>query len=250
MKRRQTTLVRFWTVAAVAASILAASSGCSPKVVPALSSLGSSSDEAAKLLARPAQATEFSTLASKLDDLLGEIPKGTTLSASEQASIELAAQRAARLKELARMLGASDDIADAFSKDAVELVTGSLLQNPSKAFREHLDATAQSLLRDTLCSTFAKQASASSGVTPTISPPPGEGRLLTTLAVYDSLKASVSDAHFLLSEASKAADLFGLSNKIVAKASGYVGKLKSTMTAATWQDSGAFHAYMRHCVLK
>ena len=249
MKRRQSRFFRLCTAAIVAAFLLATSAGCSPKVVPALTSLGSSSDEAARLLQRPAGAGEFSTMATKLDELLAKIPEGSSLSASEQASIDLAAQRAARLKELVRMLGASDDIVDAFSKDAVDLVTGSLLLNPSKPFRDHLDATAKSLLKDTLCSTFAEQASAASGVTPTITPPPGGNRPPTTLGVYASLKTSISEARFLLSEANKVVDLFGLSNKIVAKASGYAGQIKSTMTAAEWRNSGAFHAYMKHCVL-
>jgi hypothetical protein len=43
-------------------------------------------------------------------------------------------------------------------------------------------------------------------------------------------------------------DLSGLSSELLDTASGYVSKVKKVMTAATWESSGAFQVYMRHCL--
>ncbi|MFJ5957480.1 hypothetical protein ACIQC5_16175 [Paenarthrobacter sp. NPDC092416] len=254
MKTWRTALLRLLIVVYTSAALLVAGSGCGG-AKSALSGLSSSSDDAAKLLSRSANAAELDSMASKLDTLISEVPKGSGLSASEQAAVDLAAQRTAVLKELARMYGASDDVVGLISKDAVTLVSGSILQTPSKAFREHLDSATQSLLKDTLCSSFADEMSSASGQTWTLAPAPSLPSPVgfqapTQQSVLAELNAGIAAADFQLSAARRVVDLSGLSVKILAKVSGYVGKIKDTMTAAAWNNSGAFHAYLRHCVLK
>lgn len=235
----------------LAALMLALTSCSGGKPVQALANLKSSADEAGNLMARAADPSEFKSLSTKMDDILKEIPEGTALSATEKATVDLAAQRAAALKEVAAMFGVSDEVMSVISKDAVELVSGSMIQQPTQAFRQHMDATAQRLLKSTTCSLFADEMSGP----PTASPSPLPGipspapfQPPTHRSVWEALKGAIAAANYQLDEVNQVVDLAGLSSELLSTATGYVSKVKKAMTAATWESSGAFQAYWRHCL--
>ncbi|MEC3853961.1 hypothetical protein RI444_09520 [Paenarthrobacter sp. AT5] len=221
------------------------------KPVQALANLKSSVDEAGSLLSRAADPSEFKSLSTKIDDMLKGIPEGTSLSASEKATVDAAAQRAAALKQVAAMLGVSDEVMGFISKDAVELVSASLIRTPSQAFRQHLDATARRLLKSTTCSLYADRMSGTSKSSP--SPLPGIPSSApfqppTHITVWEEFRRAITAANYQLDAVNEVMDLSGLSSELLDTASGYVSKVKKVMTAAEWESSGALQVYLRHCL--
>lgn len=55
-------------------------------------------------------------------------------------------------------------------------------------------------------------------------------------------------AGYPLEDVKRIVDLSGLSSRLLDTANGYVGRIKKTMNAASWQNTGALQAYWRHCV--
>ncbi|NUL46997.1 hypothetical protein F7P69_17580 [Cellulosimicrobium funkei] len=217
----------------------------------ALGPLRSGAEDAARLINRSADPAELSSMSTRIDDLLRQAPEATSLSASEQATIRLAAQRSALLKEIVTMLGASDEVIDSISTDAVELVSGSLILQPSRAFKQHLDTVTRRILKDTTCSLIADQYSAlSSGPPSSLQgiPPARQPSHPTQTSTLIALEDTVAAAGYPLEDVKRIVDLSGLSSRLLDAATGYVGRIKKTMNAATWEDAGALQAYWRHCV--
>ena len=206
----------------------------------------SGTDEAVVLMGRAAEPEEYRSLSTKLDGLVAEVPAGA-LSADEQRTLNQATQHAAALKELALMLGASDEAADAISADAVELVTGSLRRESSTDFQQRLNTTAQRLLKDTTCSLFADAMSGESaaqlpdGAFSDLPFPQQE-------SVLQEIKEALAAANYDLGEVEQYANLRGLSIGIISRAKGYVNRIENTLTAVSWENQGAAQAYVRHCL--
>ncbi|WMY78016.1 hypothetical protein [Citricoccus sp. I39-566] len=217
----------------------------------ALAPLRSGAEDAARLIDRTADPAELTNMSTRLDELLRQAPEAASLSASEQATVRLAAQRSALLKAVVTMLGASDEVIESISADAVELVSGSLILQPSRAFKHHLDTVAQRILKDTTCSLIADQYSAlSSGPPSSLQgiPPVRQSPHPTQTSTLTALEDTVAAAGYPLEDVKRIVDLSGLSSRLLDTANGYVGRIKKTMNAASWQDTGALQAYWRHCV--
>ncbi|MCX8453574.1 hypothetical protein OSR35_05510 [Paenarthrobacter ureafaciens] len=161
--------------------------------------------------------------------MLKEVPEGTSLSASEKATVDAAAQRAATLKQVAAMLGVSDEVMSFSSKDAVELVSASLIETPSQAFRQHLDATARRLLKSTTCSLYADGMSgtskSSTSPLPGI-PSSGPSQLPTHKTVREEFRRATATANSQLAAVNEVVDLTGLSSELLDTVAGYVSKVK------------------------
>lgn len=242
---------RFVSSAVLCAVLLAAVTACGgAKSVQAVANLRGVTDEAGVLMGRAADPSDFTVLSQRMDDILKEVPTSSSLSADERAIVDLAARRTAALKELASMLGASDEVMGWISQDAVELVSASMIVQPSTAFRQHLDNTVNRLLKDTSCTMFADAMSASSASPsplPGVSSPASFGPP-TQRGLWADLEDAVAAANYRLDDVNRVVDLAGLSSGILSTATGYVSRVKKTMDAATWESSGALQAYLRHCL--
>lgn len=252
MKHRRLQFFRIASAFLFTLVLLGASSQCSGAVKSALTGVNQSKEEVGRIVIHEESSSALRMRAQELDSARAKVPKDADLSTSEKADLENAAQIAAHLKDMAEMVGVSENIASLISEDAGELVMGSILQRrqPSAALDAHRRKTSESLLRDTMCSQFSSWMSAMKkseaerqrkGFTPLS--PNKEG-------VFTALNQYFGSAQSLIKEANQVFDAGGFSKDILTKANTYIDRLKATMTAASWQNEGAFHAYMRHCVIK
>jgi hypothetical protein len=229
----------------LAAVLIVSLAGCNGLTKELLGRLGSSSDEAGRLLSRATDPGEVSVLATRLDDVLRDIPNNASLSSSERESIAAASQRAETLKELLRMFGVADEVMSSISTDAVQLVTGALVSRPTGTFASFLNKISEKVLKDTLCTALSSEMSSREQAR---TPLPETAQAPSASTTYQSLTEALSDAQISLAAAGRFLDLNRLSSGILSKASSYVDTIKKAMSSAAWQNSGAQQAYWRHCL--
>lgn len=146
------------------------------------------------------------------------------------------------------MLGAADSITALLSQDALLRVRGPLRSRVSTAFEDKMEEATENLLRDAACDTFANEMN-QRAPHPTFTPLPGQIQTRTRTNLYDALVQSVIEANYSLEEVQRYVNLSGLSSQILTTATGYVGKIKKTVTASTWQNGGAARTYLQFCLL-
>jgi hypothetical protein len=205
--------------------------------------LRGATDDAGKVVAKAATPEELRASSTKIDDYLKDVPKGTSLTPEQQAARDLAAQRSDIAKEIADMLGVADRFKALITEDSVFLVTGSTMHDPGPKFRAMLDEAAEKALREATCSIAADEADRQ--LVKPESPLAGSGP-----KPYAELTAAIENADYLVSSAEEFVDIAGLSSNILSTASGYVDKVKQTVSASAWNNGGAFQAYIRFCVLR
>ncbi|MBG0738301.1 hypothetical protein IV500_02495 [Paeniglutamicibacter antarcticus] len=206
----------------------------------ALSRLSSAMDDAGRLVSRAADASELSGASTTLEDILKTAPKGSALNEGERAIVESARQRSAALTEIAGMLGVADEVKGLISADSVTLLRGAFLRQPSEAMQRTMEAAGKAIGKESACAAFANGMDASSPSRTAQSP--------SAAGIYLDLTQAVSDAGYNITEVQRVVDLHGLSSRMLSAAGQYVGKVKKTMTAAAWNNGGAFQAYLRICV--
>lgn len=218
--------------------------------------LSRAADDAARLAKGRGNTSQLNDVSSKIDDLLRRAPENVALSPDERAVLRRAAQQAAIAREIATALGLTDEVKGFISKEAVELVKGfrySSANRLSPALQRHLEEAGISILRDTTCKAFlaAMPQRAASLPSPTAQATPPSYRRATSpsfTSVYRSLETKIKAADSGLSEVTRYVNLSGLTSGVLSKSAGYVGKIKNSMTAATWENAGAMRAYLRLCV--
>jgi hypothetical protein len=240
MNQRQAGPIRLLVL--VLAVFLTCGASCGP-VAKGIEGLSGATDDAGRMVSHAADASELRAASTKLDDYLKDVPSGTSLSPEEQSLVDLATQRSAAFKQIADMLGVADGVKDLISKDSVLLVTGSIRRDPGPEFRSKLDEAAEKILKNTTCSIAADEANRQL-VKPTSSPTASRPN------PYADLTKAVTSANYVVSTVQNYVDLAGLSSSILSKASGYVGKAKGLVTAASWNNGGAFQAYVHMCLLR
>ncbi|MDR7161308.1 hypothetical protein [Arthrobacter sp. BE255] len=124
----------------------------------AFANLGKGTDETVQLATHLEPPVSLNGAAKKLDDLIAKSPT-TNMSAEEQRILDAAKQRSMLLKELASMIGVSDEIAENISEDAVVLVQGSLRRQVTPEFAAQMKQRESALLKDALCSSFSDMMS-------------------------------------------------------------------------------------------
>ena len=227
--------------------------GAADDVVKALSRV---TDDAARQITGRGQAPELNRLSGELDDLLKRAPQGSSLSAVDKAAVQRAAQQAALAREIAKALGVADEITALITKDSVELVKGfrhSWTNRLTPARYQRLEASAQSVLKDTTCQLFLDAMPTRVGPSPS---PLAQATLPSYLPparptfqdVYTKLKTTMEKADAALSTATLYVNLYGLTSALLSKSSGYVSKAKNSMTATSWENAGALRLYMQICV--
>lgn len=239
MKQHQAQAFRL--IVLILAAFVVSGVSCGP-AAKALENLKGASDEAGKIAIQAADPSELRAASTKLDGLMKEVPSGTSMTAEEQSMYDLAGQRAAAYKEIADRLQVPG-LAALISKDSVLLVSGATVQDPGPKFRALLEEAVGNILRDTTCSIAADEANRQ-----LVKPNP----LLPASASdpYTELTKVVTATDNAVSTVQKYVNLSGLSSTIVTKASSYVGMAKKTVSAAAWNNGGAFRTYLRLCVLK
>lgn len=240
---------RFFCVTAVllAGLVVGTTSACKDPE-GAVTALKGAAKEASALLGRQADAAEFSGLSNRLKGMIRDAPDMSGLSSAEKTIVDNAAQDAQALQEVAGMLGVADSIKDLINPDTVLLARGSFRQRPSEAFETKLDKVAAKILKDTTCNTFASEMNVLSSH-PTFTAVPGSVPMQPNTNVYGDLTQALTDTNYAISQVQQYVDLSGLSSRILSTASGYVGKVKKTVTAAAWDNGGAARAYVHACVL-
>lgn len=205
--------------------------------------LRGANDDAGKVLAKTATAEELRAASTKIDDYLKDLPNGTSLTPEQQAARDLAAQRSKIANEIADMLGVADQVKALITEDSVFLVTGSIMHDPGPKFRAMLDEAAEKVLREATCSVAADEADRQLVK-------PESPLAVSRPNPYAELTAAIENAEYLVSSAEEFVNIAGLSRNILPKASGYLDKVKKTVSAAAWNNGGAFQTYIRFCVLR
>lgn len=220
-------------------------------------SLSRVADDAGRLARDKGQAAELNRLSGQLDDLLKRVPASNTLSSADRAAVQRATEQARLARDIAKALGVSDQIAGLISKDSVDIVQASrraLTTGMTPALQLRLQTATQKVLKETTCqlmlSQIPRKTSGLSATAPAGSPSYRPLQPPTALNVYRDLEAQIGQVDQALSEARKYVDLSSAVGKLLTKSSGYVSKVKNTMTAASWDNVGAFRVYMQLCVLK
>jgi hypothetical protein len=244
---------QLWTVRlaafVLAVFLAAATSACGGNPKAAVSALKAAVEEAPVLISRPADPAEFSNLSNRLKAMSHEVTASGGLSDTEQTIVDTATQRAAILQEIAGMLGVPESIKGLFKPDAVLLVRGSFLRKTSSEFEAKLDEAAEKILVDSTCSALFKEMSALS-FHPTVTAQPGESGAPAAQSqdIYAELTQVVTATGNDLSVVQQYVDLSGLSSSILSAATGYVGKVKKTVSVSAWDNGGAARAYLQVCV--
>lgn len=222
--------------------------GGAAEVGSSVQALKGAGEDAMRLLSSEAKPAEYSALSDRLTKMAAEVPDPGGLKADEKEILDTAAQRAQALQEIARMLGVADSVKALFTQDAVTLVRGQLRPLPHSAqFETNLDEAAGKILKEATCDAFANEMNAQNPQ-PTFTPRPGTAPARPGRNVYGELTQAVTDAKTTLDVVQKYVNLSGLSSDILSKAAGYVGMVKKTVTAASWQNGAAAHAYFQVCV--
>ncbi|HSO89739.1 MAG TPA: hypothetical protein VLR70_01170, partial [Arthrobacter sp.] len=245
-------LFRVISLGIIAFFLLAAAADCGQAARAAVSAVAKGSDDTSRVVIHSAEPAELKVAAKSLDDLVSKVPGKGSLSPQELAVVTNAEGRATALREFATLLGVADEVSASITKESWILVRGSLIRGstPSPQFSKYMDDLARELVKDTTCSSFAALMSAQqkqevSEYTPTFTPiQPSEAGVLRVV------QKNLTDMNYLLDEVRWVLDTAGLSSKIVGKAKGYVGKTKSAVSAAAWNNAGATNAYLRLCVFK
>ncbi|MEW9872541.1 hypothetical protein [Arthrobacter sp. HS15c] len=248
MEQKRMTPMRITGIVFLASFLLISVTACGA-IRSAFANLGKGTDETVQLATHLQPPVSLNGAAKKLDDLIAESPT-TNMSAEEQRILDAAKRRSALLKELASMIGVSDEITEYISDDAVVLVEGSLRRKVTPEFAAQMRQRESALLKDALCSSFSDMMSPqdeadAASATKNFTEIPNPDREL-----LDELNRRIEDAGYALGEFNLFVDLKGLSSASMTRVEGYLDALQDTMSAATWESSGAFNAYMRHCVLK
>ncbi|MDN4644249.1 hypothetical protein [Arthrobacter sp. PsM3] len=243
-------LVRAISLSVVALFLLAGASDCGQAIKSAIAAVGKGSDDAAKVVVHSAQPSELNSAAKNLDDLVAKVPERGSLSPQELKIIANAEDRAAAFREFATLLGVSDGVSSSITSESWILVRGSLIggSHPSDAFVAYMDNLVKGLVKDTTCSSFAALMSAQQTQ--------DVAQYTTTFTRIQPSEAGVrkgvedhlTTAGYMLEEVRWFLDTAGFSSKIVGTAKGYVGKMKSAVSATAWNNSGATNAYLRLCV--
>jgi hypothetical protein len=226
----------------VLAFFLVSGASCAP-LQELIQGMRGATDDAGKVVAKAATPEELRAASTKIDDYLKDVPNGTTLTPEQQAARDLAAQRSDIAKEIADMLGLAERYSALITEDSVFLVTGSIIRDPGPKFRAMLDEAAEKVLRESTCSIAADEADRQLVK-------PESPLAVSRPNPYAELTAAIENADYLVSSAEEFVDIAGLSSTILSKASGYVDKVKKTVSAAAWSNGGAFQTYIRYCVLR
>lgn len=226
----------------VLAFFLLSGASCAP-LQELFQGLRGATDDAGKVVAKASTPEELRAASSKIDDYMKDIPAGSSLTAEQQAARDLAAQRSKIANEIADMLGFADQVKALITEDSVFLVTGSTIHDPGPEFRAMLDEAAEKVLREATCSIAADEADRNLVK-------PESPLAVSNLDPYAELNAAIVNANYLLSSAKEFVDVAGLSSNILSIASGYLDKIKKTVSAAAWSNGGAFQTYVRFCVLR
>ncbi|MCT9625614.1 hypothetical protein HWD94_10805 [Pseudarthrobacter equi] len=213
-------------------------------------------DDAGRLAKGSGRATELSRVSGQFDDMLKRLPSNSTLSSADRAAVQRAAEQIRMAREIANGLGVSEDVTRLINQDTLDLVKLSrraLTGGMTPTLQRRLESVSQKVLKETTCHlmitymprrTTGATAPAAPGTGPYYRPSPSP----TVVDVYRNLENKLGSAGQLLTEAKTYFNMVGLAGGLLTKSSGYLTRLKNTMTAVTWENAGAFRVYARLCL--